>query len=795
MVINQLYTEQVNFPTQKDFERLANLYPNTLSCPCSQMIIHQKEFIHFQPSFHGICSSKYVSISWVNMMLQMVTSNLINNPADMRFISTAQFPQLDAFCRAANQTIEDLLFIFNETSFISLYALSNLRFNLESNRLITLFKQLIKDLFFLQIKFIEYMLRDNQIYFGVYSSEDISITLMNNTPITYSKSNKLSFDSINCSCILNSDSCFIPSGIYVNLNSTKPIVSLPTFLFGCSSIESLFHSTLECFYNQTCLNALQPYIPSFTMTSLNLISTSQYTPQTQISLIIENLFIEQWNPSISFENYYSICAPQQCRYTYEKRENYLYLMTTFLSLFSGLRIVLRILSPLLISLRIKLCRHHENEISVPIFIRFKKFLLSIFSYWSLIYFLPSIIWKYIVSLNLFKYHDQEEDQQRIRIQKQSTRLYLTILLSTLVILGIYRIISIYEFRRVILNPSIETYEHLNDEYENVLTCPCNELSMNYSEFVSIESTFHPICLSDFIEQDWFNKIANRNNYAYIDFRGSAISYFQTLRSLCQLANMTIVNSLSSFLTQQYLSTNLIHSIDFIKQIQTTIKQFQSNTRSNYIRALRSIRDAISGNAFVTIYSSSWKYQITDIESGSTIFTYPLKYQHENGTCSCGQDGDCSQPAAIYSENRSILIEGIRVGCYPLNSVLQSTLQCLYNQQCLHLLTDIFNITQSYTIFSNQSTKTDTINTLANQLFIEDWQTNISYEKYFQICHATTCSYTYSERANVIYAFTTLIGLFSGLNISLKILSLIIVKLFHRIKKRFHFFSCQNQVLP
>jgi len=94
---------------------------------------------------------------------------------------------------------------------------------------------------------------------------------------------------------------------------------------------------------------------------------------------------------------------------------------------------------------------------------------------------------------------------------------------------------------VILNPSIETFEHLNDEYENALSCPCNELSMNYSESVSIESTFHPICLSDFIEQDWFNKIANRNNYAYIDFRGSAMSYFQILRSLCQLANMTLVN--------------------------------------------------------------------------------------------------------------------------------------------------------------------------------------------------------------------------------------------------------------
>ena len=182
-----------------------------------------------------------------------------------------------------------------------------------------------------------------------------------------------------------------------------------------------------------------------------------------------------------------------------------------------------------------------------------------------------------------------------------------------------------------------------------------------------------------------------------------------------------------------------------------------------------------------------RYTVDDNSDGSTLFTSSITYSHENGSCLCGRDGDCSEPAAVYTDTEIIKIAGMRVGCYPLNSVLQSTLQCLYDQQCVDLLRSIFNISESFSAIDNRSvsrfSSTATIHSMANELFIEKWQTNTSYEQFFTTCAAKTCSYSYSERANIIYVITILIGLYGGLNISLKILGRTLIRMCHQIVKR------------
>jgi hypothetical protein len=215
---------------------------------------------------------------------------------------------------------------------------------------------------------------------------------------------------------------------------------------------------------------------------------------------------------------------------------------------------------------------------------------------------PSKIWNNIVTINLFKRDGQQEDEQRIRLQRQSTRLYLCMLISTLIILAIYRIISSYTFSKSVKNPSQVTFERLHSQYGDILICPCSEIAMDYSEFIDIELTFHRICSSDFIKQAWFNSIFTTENFTYSDFRLTALAHFQLLESLCQLANATLVNARSSFLTEKFVSTKVISSNSFLQQIQA----FQLNTQSSFIRLLQLIRDTTSGNALMTVYTSSWR---------------------------------------------------------------------------------------------------------------------------------------------------------------------------------------------
>ncbi len=176
----------------------------------------------------------------------------------------------------------------------------------------------------------------------------------------------------------------------------------------------------------------------------------------------------------------------------------------------------------------------------------------------------------------------------------------------------------------------------------------------------------------------------------------------------------------------------------------------------------------------------------------------MTYNHENGTCSCGTFGDCSQPATVYTDTESIMIPGIRVGCYPLHAALQSTLECLYNQSCVDLLRDIFNISTSFSaihdILPSHFYPNVTVYSLANELLVENWETAISYEQFFSTCAAPTCSYSYSQRANIVYVLTTLFGLYGGLSISLRLISPILINVFKRSVERVMTFRA-NIIMP
>ena len=103
-------------------------------------------------------------------------------------------------------------------------------------------------------------------------------------------------------------------------------------------------STLECFYNSTCLNRLAVFVnSSYVPFPLNTSITTRFTPlvSTTIGGLIDELFIETWHNSSNYSEYYSICAPSTCRYSYVQRNSVVYMLTTFLGLYGGLTVGLK----------------------------------------------------------------------------------------------------------------------------------------------------------------------------------------------------------------------------------------------------------------------------------------------------------------------------------------------------------------------------------------------------------------------------------------------------------------------
>ena len=156
-----------------------------------------------------------------------------------------------------------------------------------------------------------------------------------------------------------------PDG-YIDLDTLYLVPGMTT---GCFTIDSLLLSTLECFYLDSCLSNLYLILSiTFDATNTDLTwfrsrplvydqESSRFPPNTTLSVIARAIMIEQWNSSVSFDLYYEGCAPIYCTYSYTTHAfNLIEILIKSVSIFGGLTIVLRLITPSLVELVFKLLR-------------------------------------------------------------------------------------------------------------------------------------------------------------------------------------------------------------------------------------------------------------------------------------------------------------------------------------------------------------------------------------------------------------------------------------------------------
>ena len=79
-------------------------------------------------------------------------------------------------------------------------------------------------------------------------------------------------------------------------------------------------------------------------------NVSRYPPNTSISTIVEQIMIEQWNPSYSYKYFYDLCAPKYCTYSQRMRtKKIVEVVITLISMISGLTFALQVFAPILVN--------------------------------------------------------------------------------------------------------------------------------------------------------------------------------------------------------------------------------------------------------------------------------------------------------------------------------------------------------------------------------------------------------------------------------------------------------------
>jgi hypothetical protein len=409
----------------------------------------------------------------------------------------------------------------------------------------------------------------------------------------------------------------------------------------------------------------------------------------------------------------------------------------------------------------------------------------------------------IIELNLFKTPTMRTDPFERTILRISTWIYLVLLCVSMIIIVLFTWLSVRIESGTVKNPSLTDFEELQKKYPRSLQCPCSQIAIPHSSFISISPQFHPVCTSWIISDEWIYAMANAGlrvyNSTYKNILLTGPKFFISLNTFCEHLR-TIVSDASFIFNQSSLiSDQVLSSDEFMARANQTFNQFKSNTVAESKRSLALIRSQT-----VTMYTmrksdACWRLSPWRNSSYSNYFQ-PVATQI--GNCSCALDDECKEQVVVYNETWYLNPDPISVtlnitnmfsGCFVLQSLLQSSLECFFDQTCvdhvvrkINLLVDFDSmISTNLSSLQRNSTRFSPnalVGEMINEMMIETWGENIDYSQYYKQCMPKLCTYSFTSHNDALYVFTTMIGLFGGLSVALSIIVPFIVTW---IRKKIH----------
>ena len=330
-------------PTVHEFIQLAIRYPGSTRCPCSHTSIGFNEFTRLDVTYHAVCSSDFISQAWIDATFTENVPRFL--PIDVRKTLSVFWQSVRSLCALVKSAVSDGFDDFKAKPFLSPEAQTaeylqtqvrlTLNFSLE-NSLAKLQRNLLM---------IRQSISGNRFLSGLNTNYRIQ-TSQNFSGLVHTQ--------VETNFFSNGCSCFDPSGcpqhaLLFENNSAMNGTNVPGMMFNCQPFDGALASSLECFYQSSCLSLLRQAL-SISMTPLRLTSTgSKFSPNTTVQALVNDLMIEQLIDETLFTKYYSRCDPIYCIYSYSHRFDILFISTLVISAFGGLSIILKLTSSLLVT--------------------------------------------------------------------------------------------------------------------------------------------------------------------------------------------------------------------------------------------------------------------------------------------------------------------------------------------------------------------------------------------------------------------------------------------------------------
>ncbi|UJR19493.1 hypothetical protein I4U23_022622 [Adineta vaga] len=795
------------------FNQLYFEHNQTLSCPCSTITIPYKKFLSNNITLHPVCSSIFISKEWIEGLYFKNASSY--GIWDFRKIAYSQFELLSKFCSLSQSMISQIEIDVNNTEFITINLLSSKQIQMQIDNTIDFEKS---NAFDRMISFLNYWRTTsdgNYLVSALGTNWRIATIISDGVSIGAVGSPTEFIDQNGALLRCGTDNPIISAVLPPLSNDSRDLLTLVLFtsipnstivkgfFMGCTPLDALLASTLDCLYEIECIQMLWNYFPNLTQTNFNWNNSILSSKQDNKSVFdyVQNFFLKNWSSTINYSIYFDQCSPLMCTYTRTDRADLIYAITLFISLYGGLIIILRLVSSYIINAYFKFKYLSTGNLRRQKTNKFKTV-------------------QAMKQLNLFK-TIQERTEANIKQQRIVTRIYLSLLFGSILIICLSTSLSNDIVKVTVPNPSLTTYNSLEMIYSTTLRCPCTNQTISYRTFISFSPTFHQICSSGFVHNDWITVVMknSRNGGVDYDWRNKAYIQFRILSNICQLANKTINSAIDKFLSQFFISSSVINEMDFNAQLSTYFNQFYQSTIYNFdltkdiIQLILQVNQFHVGAPAISDGDSLDLGLVIDILANETnndqnaqvkfILNSIQDVNTQLSICVCATNPYCQRLGVISDANSIVDKDNISInnhnisgwieGCSPFDSLLLSTLQCLYDDSdCFRFLlnyiskinTDSLTLSSSlyrikpliYDPTMSHYPPNTSISMTIKELMIEQWNPSSSYKQFYESCAPLSCSYSLSiHKQNFLGVIVILASMIGGIVVSLRILTPYLVK--------------------
>lgn len=353
-------TITIQSPNRTEYEQLYVQYRQSLICPCTKISTSYQTLVEIDYYFHPVCNSIFVQDLWIQSV-QQFRRDVTVYATDFRRVGLNLFQTLQKYCDLINQTISDSLSRFYANDYVSAIVVPFNTFQSQLEGDIDQFISLTIDRFLYSLRLIRDSHQTNALLSALFTNYRTAFNASSNQTHV-----EIKYLDDGCSC-LDSSQCKSKLGFHWS-NPWSPSWYVPGMYVGCYFFEGFLQSTLECFYNQTCVDLVQGYIQSQSpvdATALDSHQSKRFFPYKTISAIISDLMVEEWNKSIMYDEFFASCQPTGCSYTISLSNDVITIVTTLIGLIGGLDTVLKFCVPIVISIIVKCFYRRRISFGLP----------------------------------------------------------------------------------------------------------------------------------------------------------------------------------------------------------------------------------------------------------------------------------------------------------------------------------------------------------------------------------------------------------------------------------------------